>query len=138
MAQALWFLLGLGLGLALDFLLVKVMLRSVEEKVLALESARVLERLNLLESELRWQMAKAQALIQGSTNLKARVALAIELESARVMERVNLLESELRWQMAKAQALELDLERANQKLSVKAKETVQELLKEKGLEQVQE
>jgi hypothetical protein len=95
MAQALWFLLGLGLGLALDFLLVKVMLRSVEEKVLALESARVMERLNLLESELRWQMAKAQA-------------------------------------------LELDLERANQKLSVKAKETVQELLKEKGLGQVQE
>ena len=95
MAQALWFLLGLGLGLALDFLLVKVMLRSVEEKVLALESARVMERLNLLESELRWQMAKARA-------------------------------------------LELDLERANQKLSVKAKETVQELLKEKGLEQVQE
>jgi len=87
MAQVLWFLLGLGLGLALDFLLVKVMLRSVEEKVLALESARVMERLNLLESELRWQMAKAQA-------------------------------------------LELDLERANQKLSVKAKETVQELLKE--------
>jgi len=41
---------------------VKVMLRSVEEKVLALESARVMERLNLLESELRWQMAKAQAL----------------------------------------------------------------------------
>ena len=40
--------------------------------------------------------------------------------------------------MAKARALELDLERANQKLSVKAKETVQELLKEKGLEQVQE
>jgi hypothetical protein len=95
MAQALWFLLGLGLGLALDFLLVKVMLRSVEEKVLALESARVMERWNLLESELRWQMAKAQA-------------------------------------------LELDLERANQKLSVKARETVQELLKEKGLEQVQE
>ena len=91
----LWFLFGLCLGLALDFLLVKVMLRSVEEKVLALESARVMERLNLLESELRWQMAKAQA-------------------------------------------LELDLERANQKLSVKAKETVQELLKEKGLEQVQE
>ena len=95
MAQAVWFRLGLGLGLALDFLLVKVMLRSVEEKVLALESARVMERLNLLELELRWQMAKAQA-------------------------------------------LELDLERANQKLSVKAKETVQELLKEKGLEQVQE
>lgn len=87
---------------------------------------------------LGFLMGWAVGLIQGSANLKARVALAIELESARVMERVNLLESELRWQMAKAQALELDLERANQKLSVKAKETVQELLKEKGLEQVQE
>ena len=86
---------------------------------------------------LGFLMGWAVGLIQGSANLKARVALAIELESARVMERVNLLESELRWQMAKAQALELDLERANQKLSVKAKETVQELLKEKGLEQVQ-
>ena len=94
MAQALWFLLGLGLGLALDFLLVKVMLRSVEEKVLALESARVMERLNLLESELRWQMAKARA-------------------------------------------LELDLERVQEKNSKKAKAMVQELLKEKGLEQVQ-
>jgi hypothetical protein len=88
MAQVLWFLFGLGLGLALDFLLVKVMLRSVEEKVLALESARVMERLNLLESELRWQMAKARA-------------------------------------------LELDLERANQKLSAKATEMVQALVKEK-------
>lgn len=88
MAQVLWFLFGLGLGLALDFVLVKVMLRSVEEKVLALESARVMERLNLLESELRWQMAKARA-------------------------------------------LELDLERANQKLSAKATEMVQELVKEK-------
>jgi hypothetical protein len=38
MAQALWFLLGLGLGLALDFLLVKVMLRSIEERVSVLES----------------------------------------------------------------------------------------------------
>jgi hypothetical protein len=92
MAQVLWFLFGLCLGLALDFLLVKVMLRSVEEKVLALESARVMERLNLLESELRWQMAKARA-------------------------------------------LELDLERANQKLSVKATEMVQALVKEKGREQ---
>ena len=88
MAQVLWFLFGLGLGLALDFLLVKVMLRSVEEKVLALESARVMERLNLLESELRWQMAKARA-------------------------------------------LELDLEMANQKLSAKATEMVQALVKEK-------
>ena len=38
MAQALWFLLGLGLGLALDFLLVKVMLRSIQERLSVLES----------------------------------------------------------------------------------------------------
>ena len=80
---------------------------------------------------LGFLMGWAVGLIQGSANLKARVALAIELESARVMERVNLLESELRWQMAKAQALELDLERANQKLSVQATEMVQALVKEK-------
>ena len=82
-------------------------------------------------SLLGFLMGWAVGLIQGSANLKARVALAIELESARVMERVNLLESELRWQMAKAQALELDLERANQKLSVKATEMVQALVTEK-------
>ena len=40
MAQVLWFLFGLGLGLALDFLLVKVMLRSVEERLSLLESAQ--------------------------------------------------------------------------------------------------
>jgi hypothetical protein len=40
MAQALWFLLGLGLGLALDFLLVKVMLRSIQERLSELEKAK--------------------------------------------------------------------------------------------------
>ena len=40
MAQVLWFLFGLCLGLALDFLLVKVMLRSVEERVSKLEMAQ--------------------------------------------------------------------------------------------------
>ncbi len=80
---------------------------------------------------LGFLMGWAVGLIQGSANLKARVQLAIEMESARVMERMNLLESELRWQMAKAQALELDLERANQKLSVKATEMVQALVSEK-------
>jgi hypothetical protein len=38
MEQVLWFLMGLGLGLALDFVLVKVMLRSIEKRLLALES----------------------------------------------------------------------------------------------------
>jgi hypothetical protein len=37
MAQVLWFLSGLGLGLALDWVLVKVMLRSVKARVLELE-----------------------------------------------------------------------------------------------------
>jgi hypothetical protein len=40
MSQALWFLLGLGLGLALDFVLVKVMLRSVKVRLLALEKVQ--------------------------------------------------------------------------------------------------
>ena len=95
MAQALWFLLGLGLGLALDFLLVKVMLRSVEEKVLALESARVLERLNLLESELRWQMAKAQALELDLVQSQEHLAeLKSQLESVLDSEMEKLPESE--------------------------------------------
>ena len=40
MAQVLWFLSGLGLGLALDFLLVKVMLRSIEKRLMVLELAQ--------------------------------------------------------------------------------------------------
>ena len=80
---------------------------------------------------LGFLMGWAVGLIQGSANLKARVALAIELESARVMERVNLLESELRWQMAKAQALELDLARVQEKNSKKAKAMVRALVKAK-------
>ena len=37
MEQVLWFLLGLGLGLALDFLLVKAMLQSVKIRLSQLE-----------------------------------------------------------------------------------------------------
>jgi hypothetical protein len=60
MEQVLWFLMGLGLGLALDFVLVKVMLRPLKERVLALEleSQKVLE----LESELKWKSARVLAL----------------------------------------------------------------------------
>ena len=53
MEQVLWFLLGLGLGLALDFLLVKVMLRSVETRILALE---VLQHKQ--EASLTWRKEK--------------------------------------------------------------------------------
>jgi len=40
MVQVLWFLSGLGLGLALDWVLVKVMLRSVKARVLVLEKEK--------------------------------------------------------------------------------------------------
>jgi hypothetical protein len=49
MEQVLWFLLGLGLGLALDFVLVKVMLRSVMERLSALEMAQLLEQESTLK-----------------------------------------------------------------------------------------
>ena len=39
MEQVLWFLTGLGLGLLLDWVLVKVMLHSVKERVKELELA---------------------------------------------------------------------------------------------------
>ena len=44
MEQVLWFLFGLGLGLALDFVLVKAMLQSVKERVTKLEQAQSLEQ----------------------------------------------------------------------------------------------
>jgi hypothetical protein len=64
MEQGLWFVLGLGLGLALDFLLVKVMLRDLKTRVsvleLALERARE-EKKKSLGSELaRQQMERHQ------------------------------------------------------------------------------
>ena len=44
MVQVLWFLSGLGLGLALDWVLVRVMLRSVKERVSALEKVQEKEK----------------------------------------------------------------------------------------------
>ena len=49
MEQVLWFLTGLGLGLLLDWVLVKVMLRSVKERVLALELAMEWEKVRVRE-----------------------------------------------------------------------------------------
>ena len=66
---------------------------------------------------LGFLMGWVVGLIQGSANLKARVAMAIEMESARVMERMNLLESELRWAKATVQAKDLDLARWSEKNS---------------------
>ena len=76
---------------------------------------------------LGFLMGWAVGLIQGSANLKARVAMAIEMESARVMERMNLLESELRWAKATVQAKDLDLARWSEKNSEWAKEKVEQL-----------
>ena len=67
MAQALWFVLGLGLGLALDWVLVKLMLKPLKKRLLVLElslgldSAQKMERILMLEEELRWAKAKVQA-----------------------------------------------------------------------------
>jgi hypothetical protein len=64
MEQVLWFLMGLGLGLALDFVLVKVMLRSIEKRLLVLESAlkkaREKEKKSLGAELHRQQMEKHQ------------------------------------------------------------------------------
>ena len=76
---------------------------------------------------LGFLMGWVVGLIQGSANLKARVAMAIEMESARVMDRLNLLESELRWAKATVQAKDLDLARWSEKNSEWAKEMVEQL-----------
>ena len=64
MEQVLWFVLGLGLGLALDFLLVKVMLRSIEKRLLvlelALEKAREEKKKSLGAEIARQQMERHQ------------------------------------------------------------------------------
>ena len=87
---------------------------------------------------LGFLMGWVVGLIQGSANLKARVAMAIEMESARVMERMNLLESELRWAKATVQAKDLDLARWSEKNSEWAKEMVEQLKSRTETEKVQE
>ena len=87
---------------------------------------------------LGFLMGWVVGLIQGSANLKARVAMAIEMESARVMERMNLLESELRWAKATVQAKDLDLARWSEKNSEWAKEKVEQLKSRMETEKVQE
>jgi hypothetical protein len=64
MEQVLWFLMGLGLGLALDFLLVKVMLRDLKKRVfvleLALQKAREEKKKSLGSEIARQQMERHQ------------------------------------------------------------------------------
>jgi hypothetical protein len=97
MGQMVWFLFGLGLGLALDWVLVKVMLKSLKERVKALELAQgsdltqKMERVLMLEQEL--VRAEVQDLILQSaldsvqvkeSELKQKVLdLEMELESIR-------------------------------------------------------
>ena len=40
MNSLLWFLFGLFLGLACDYVLVKIMLRSIKDRITSLENAR--------------------------------------------------------------------------------------------------
>jgi hypothetical protein len=64
MEQVLWFLMGLGLGLALDWVLVKVMLRDLKKRVfvleLALQKAREKEKKSLGAELSRQQMERHQ------------------------------------------------------------------------------
>jgi hypothetical protein len=64
MEQALWFLMGLGLGLALDWMLVKVMLRGLKKRVfvleMALEKAREEKKKSLGSEIARQQMERHQ------------------------------------------------------------------------------
>jgi hypothetical protein len=63
MDQMVWFLFGLGLGLALDWMLVKVMLKSLKERVKALElsKAQDLVQESDLESDLAQESARQWA-----------------------------------------------------------------------------
>ena len=87
---------------------------------------------------LGFLMGWVVGLIQGSANLKARVAMAIEMESARVMERMNLLESEWRWATEMVQAKDLDLARWSEKNSEWAKEMVEQLKSRTEMEKARE
>jgi hypothetical protein len=76
MVQAVWFLLGLGLGLALDFLLVKVMLRSIQERLSDLERANWLARDSKLAQAHSLAMLKVKdsGLVQTELDLESNLA----------------------------------------------------------------
>jgi len=92
MAQVVWFLFGLGLGLALDWVLVKLMLRDLKERVKALESvieldsAQKMERVLALESRLRLESEKVQELVMELRSAQARV-MSLESDLERVQSK---------------------------------------------------
>ena len=65
-------LLGFLMGWAVGLIQGSANLKAQVRLAIELESARVMERLNLLESELRWQRAKAQALESDLERLQSK------------------------------------------------------------------
>ena len=112
MAQALWFVLGLGLGLALDWVLVKLMLKPLKKRLLVLElslgldSAQKMERILMLEEELRWSKAKVQAQQSDLDRMQKKLLVGgmeapqwnmsyWKIEGPKLQQKVLQLESEL-------------------------------------------
>ena len=95
-------LLGFLMGWAVGLIQGSANLKARVRLAIELESARVMERMNLLESELRWAKAKVQSLESDleRVNLKASEK-ATEMVQNLVTEKVEEPMSE----SAKAQAL---------------------------------
>ena len=96
-------LLGFLMGWAVGLIQGSANLKARVRLAIELESARVMERMNLLESELRWARAKVQSLESDleRVNLKASEK-ATEMVQNLVKEKVEEPMSE----SAKAQAIE--------------------------------
>ena len=102
MAMEWLLLLGFLMGWAVGLIQGSANLKARVRLAIELESARVMERMNLLESELRWAKAKVQSLESDleRVNLKA-TERATEMVQNLVTEKVEESMSE----SAKAQAL---------------------------------
>jgi hypothetical protein len=108
MGQMVWFLFGLGLGLALDWMLVKVMLKSLKERVKALELARS-SGMDLPQQNLSYWRIEGPKLQQKVLDLEQELVRSevqdLILQSA--LDSVQVKESELK---QKVLNLEMELE----------------------------
>ena len=93
MGQMVWFLFGLGLGLALDWVLVKVMLKSLKERVKVLELAQGLDSTQKMGRVLMLEQELARAEVQ---DLILQSALdSVQAQESKLKQKVLDLEMEL-------------------------------------------